>query len=141
VLYGVRLLTDRVYFYERNGTRLLDCTREIEVHVNELSVCERQRERERQTVTLTALMVCFIPDYITTAMMPDPTHSRPPLLENLGSTSTFRRFRKAVEKATIGLAIPVRPTVYNSAKNSAPPTGRNFAKFYLGFLMKYLHTF
>jgi hypothetical protein len=51
VLYGVRVLTDRVYFYERNRTSLPDCTRETEVHVIELSVCETQRERERDRQT------------------------------------------------------------------------------------------
>ena len=43
-------------------------------------------------------------------MMPDARRRRPPLLGNLESTSTFKRFREGVEKATIGLAIPVRPS-------------------------------
>jgi len=92
------------------------------------------RERERETVTVTALLYCC-------ALYRPTKRLQPPLLENFESTSTFRRFRKAVDKATIGLAIPVRPTVHIPAQNSAPPTGRNFVKFHLRFLMEYVHTF
>jgi hypothetical protein len=74
-------------------------------------------------------------------MMPDARRRRPPLLGNLESTSTFKRFREGVEKATIGLAIPVRPTAHYPAENSAPPTVRNFVKFHMRFSIKYVHTF
>jgi len=73
--------------------------------------------------------------------MLDARRRRQPLLENLESTTTFRRIREAVEKATIALAIPVRPTAHIPAQNSAPTTGRNFVKFHLRCLMKYVHTF